>query len=156
MAEFKIGIGLPTMGETETLGITGGIRATARHVEELGLDSVGASDLITGDGTPSLESTVALAAAAALTDRVHDGFSVFVLPLRPVAWMAAQIATLQHVSGNRVILEVGSGGFPGTPFWRAAGGPARERGRMTDAALEVLPQLIAGEPTRLEPWNFSA
>lgn len=149
MAEIKIGIGLPIMGELETLGIIGGIGAAARHVEALGLDSVWAPDLIIGDGTPSLESAIALATAAAVTDQIHVGFSVLVLPLRPVAWVAAQIATLQHISGNRVLLGVGSGGFPSTPFWQAAGVPARERGRRTDAALEVLPQLIAGESTRL-------
>lgn len=44
----------------------------------------------------------------AVTDRVHLGFSVLILPLRPVAWLATQIATLQYVSGNRVILGIGS------------------------------------------------
>lgn len=85
MAELEIGIGLPTMGEIETLGTVGGIGAAARHVEDLGFESVWAPDLIIGDGTPSLESTVALAAAAAVTDLVHVGFSVLVLPLRPAS-----------------------------------------------------------------------
>lgn len=49
------------MGEIETLGTVGGIGA-ARHAEELGFESVWAPDPIIGDGTPSLESTVALAA----------------------------------------------------------------------------------------------
>ncbi len=149
MSELKIGISLPTLSQIATLG-TGGIGACARHVERLGLDSVWMPDLINGDGTPSLESIVALAAAAAVTDRVHLGFGVLILPLRPIAWLATQIATLQYVSGNRVILGIGAGGFPNTPFWKAVGVPGRERGRRTDAALDVLPHLIAGEPTRLE------
>lgn len=150
MADLKVGTALPTMeDEIETLG-AGGIGAAAQHVEQLGLESVWVPDFIIGDGTPALESTVALAAAAGATDRVAVGFSVLVLPLRRVAWTAAQIATLQHVSADRVLLGVGSGASPDSPFWRAVGAPARERGRWTDAALEVLPQLIAGNPTRLE------
>jgi alkanesulfonate monooxygenase SsuD/methylene tetrahydromethanopterin reductase-like flavin-dependent oxidoreductase (luciferase family) len=143
MTELKIGITLPTIGEIETLG---GIDAAACPVAELGFESVWAADLIVGDGTPSLESTIALALAAAVTERVHVGFSVLVLPLRPPAWAAAQIQTLQHVSGGRVILGIGSGGFPGASFWQAVGGPARGRGRMTDAALDVPPPYTGLRP----------
>jgi alkanesulfonate monooxygenase SsuD/methylene tetrahydromethanopterin reductase-like flavin-dependent oxidoreductase (luciferase family) len=150
MSDLKIGITLPTSGEMETLERIGGVGAGARHVEQLGFESVWVSDLIIGDGTPSLESIVALATAAAVTDRVHVGFGTLVVALRPIAWVATQIAALQYVSGNRVVLGIGSGGFPGTAFWQAVGVPGRERGRRTDAALEVLPQLIAGEPTRFE------
>ncbi len=47
---------------------------------------------------------MALAAAAGATYRVRLGFGVLVLPLRAIAWLAAQIATLQHVSSDRVVL----------------------------------------------------
>lgn len=149
MSELKIGISLPTLSQIETLGISD-LGTYARHVEKLGLDSVWMPDLINGNGTPSLESIVALATVAAVTDRVQLGFGVLILALRPVAWLAAQIATLQYVSRNRVILGIGSGGFPDTPFWQAVGVPGGERGRRTDAALAILPHLIAGKPTRLE------
>ncbi len=62
MAELKIGTGLPTMGEIETLGTVVGIGAAARHAEELGFEPGWAPGPIIGDGTPSLESPVALAA----------------------------------------------------------------------------------------------
>jgi alkanesulfonate monooxygenase SsuD/methylene tetrahydromethanopterin reductase-like flavin-dependent oxidoreductase (luciferase family) len=149
MPALEVGVSLPTIGSLDALG-RGGIADAARHVEQLGLDSVSVADLVIGDGTPALESTVVLATAAAVTERIGIGFGVLVLPLRQVAWLGAQIATLQHLSGDRVVLGVGSGGFPGTPFWQAVGAEARERGRLTDAALDVLPSLIAGEPTRLE------
>ena len=70
LANVKIGIGLPTLGERDTLGNLDAVGA-ARHVEALGLDFVDAADLIVGDGTPTLEVTVALAAAAAVTERVR-------------------------------------------------------------------------------------
>jgi alkanesulfonate monooxygenase SsuD/methylene tetrahydromethanopterin reductase-like flavin-dependent oxidoreductase (luciferase family) len=74
-----------------------------------------------------------------------------VLPLRHPAWVAKQVATLQLLSGDRVILGVGTGGeVHGRAGWGAAGVPWTERGRRTDAALAVLPRLMAGEPTSLD------
>jgi alkanesulfonate monooxygenase SsuD/methylene tetrahydromethanopterin reductase-like flavin-dependent oxidoreductase (luciferase family) len=148
LLNLQIGIGLPTLGERGKPGTLDAAGA-ARHVEALGLDFVDAADLVIGDGTPTLEVTVALAAAAAVTERVGIGYGVLALPLRPVVWVAAQVQALQHISGNRVLLGVGSGGLPGSPIWHAAGVGGRDRGRRTDAALAVLPGLIAGEPTRL-------
>ncbi|WP_328813565.1 LLM class flavin-dependent oxidoreductase [Nonomuraea cypriaca] len=89
------------------------------------------------------------AVAAAVTERVKIGFSVLVAPIRPVPWLAAQVATLQHLSGDRLLLGVGSGGFPGAPFWQALGVEPGGRGRATDAALALLPRLLAGEPVQV-------
>jgi alkanesulfonate monooxygenase SsuD/methylene tetrahydromethanopterin reductase-like flavin-dependent oxidoreductase (luciferase family) len=145
---FEVGIGLPTLGTSDGSGDLD-VVAAARQAEALGFDSVDAADLIAGDGTPALEAAVALATAAAVTKRIMIGFGALSLPLRPVVWVAAQVQALQHLSGNRLVLGVGVGGLPDSPFWRAVGVPGRERGRRTDAALAVLPRLIAGEPTRL-------
>jgi alkanesulfonate monooxygenase SsuD/methylene tetrahydromethanopterin reductase-like flavin-dependent oxidoreductase (luciferase family) len=123
--------------------------AMARHLEDLGYDAVSMADFIVGDGTPGFDATLVLAAAATVTERIGIEFGVLSLPLHPTAWVAAQMQTLQHLSGNRVVLGVGIGGFPGSPFWRAAGGPPHGRGRWTDAALRALPGLIRGEPTKL-------
>lgn len=123
--------------------------AMARHLEELGYDAVGMADVVIGDGTPGPDAALVLAAAASLTTTIALEFGVLSLPLRPTAWVAAQMQTLQHLSGNRVVLGVGIGGFPGSPFWRAVGAPLRGRGAWTDAALRALPGLIRGEPTRL-------
>ncbi|TMR23250.1 LLM class flavin-dependent oxidoreductase [Nonomuraea turkmeniaca] len=126
--------------------------AMARHLEALGYDAVGMPDLLIGDGTPGFDPTLVLAAVAATTSRIKLEFGVLTLPLRPTAWIAAQIQTLQHLSGDRVVLGVGIGGFPGSPFWRAAGGAQQgERGRRADAALELLPRLIGGEPAEVIP-----
>jgi len=143
-----VGVFLPSMSRPGEL--PGDIAAAARHAEELGLESVWAVDqLIAGTGTPLIDSTVALSAAAGATTRVSLGFGVMILPLHPVIWAAKQVASLQNVSGGRVILGVGAGGDRHQASWAAAGVPRRERGRRTDAALRVLPGLIAGQPTRL-------
>lgn len=144
-----VGVVLPSM--TAPGKLPGDVAAGARHAEDLGLESVWAVDqLIAGTGTPLIDSTVTLAAAAGATSRVRLGFGVMILPLHPVVWVAKQVASLQHVSGGRVILGVGAGGDRHEASWAAAGVPRRERGRRTDAALRALPGLIAGEPTQID------
>ena len=128
----------------------GDVGAAARHAEDVGLESVWVVDqLVAGAGVPVLESVVALATAAAATSRVRLAFGVMIVPLRPVSWAAKQVASLQQVSGDRVILGVGVGGDRHDRSWAAAGVPRRERGRRLDAALRVLPDLIAGKDVRL-------
>ena len=128
----------------------GDMRAAARHVEELGLESAWIVDqLVAGTGAPFLDSTVVLATAAAVTSRIRLGFGVMIVPLHPVVWVAKQVASLQQASDDRVILGVGAGGDRHQLAWLAAGVPRSERGQRTDLALQVLPSLIAGKPTPL-------
>jgi alkanesulfonate monooxygenase SsuD/methylene tetrahydromethanopterin reductase-like flavin-dependent oxidoreductase (luciferase family) len=146
----KIGITLPTIGSLDSLAAAGGVAATARHVEDLGFESIWIADLITGDGMPSLDVTTTVATSVAVTERVLVGFGTLVPPLRPTALIAAQVASLQWMSRNRILLGVGTGGIPDSPFWPAVGSPAHDRGRRTDAALAILPSLLAGTPTKLD------
>ena len=126
------------------------VQSFARHVESVGLDGVFVGDHLANAG-PVLDSTIVLAVAAAATDRLNVGFGVMVLALRGPAWAAKQIATLQLLSGNRVILGVGAGGaMHGTSAWQAVGVPYAERGRFTDAALGDLHGLVTGEPVAVK------
>lgn len=75
--------------------------AKATFVERLGFESVWLPDLRFGDGTPGVEAVTAPAVVAGATERVRIGFATLVLPLRPVAWLATQISTLQRLSGDR-------------------------------------------------------
>ena len=144
MAAPAIGVFLPTMsarGEAVT-----DVVAAARQVEDLGFESAWAVDqLIAGTGVPFVDSTVALSAAAGATSRIRLAYGVMILPLRPVVWAAKQVASLQYVSGDRLLFGVGVGGDRHGRSWEAIGVPRRERGRRTDAALTVLPDLIAGK-----------
>ncbi|RAY16431.1 LLM class flavin-dependent oxidoreductase [Actinomadura craniellae] len=140
---LKVGVVLPRHG-------VGDVAAHARHAEQAGLESVWVGDHLIPT-SPFLDSTLVLATAAAVTERIKIGFGVMVLALRPVAWAAKQVATLQHLSGDRVLLGVGVGGeVHGDAAWRAVGVPYRERGRRTDAALAVLPDLVRGEPAKVD------
>lgn len=144
----KLGVFLPTMSQAD--GRPGDVVAAARHAEALGFESVWVVDqLIAGTGVPVLDSVTVLAAVAAATSRVQLGFGVMIVPLRPVAWIAKQVATLQFLSGDRVLLGVGVGGDRHDRSWDAVGVPRRARGRRTDDALRLLPELLAGRPVRV-------
>jgi alkanesulfonate monooxygenase SsuD/methylene tetrahydromethanopterin reductase-like flavin-dependent oxidoreductase (luciferase family) len=144
-----IGIFLPTMTATGDEPVD--IVAAARHAEDLGFESAWVVDqLVAGTGAPSvLDSIVTLAAVAGATQRIGLGLGVLVVPLRPVAWIAKQVATLQEIAAGRVLLGVGVGGDRHDLSWAAAGVPRRERAGRTDAALAVLPDLLAGKPAAL-------
>jgi alkanesulfonate monooxygenase SsuD/methylene tetrahydromethanopterin reductase-like flavin-dependent oxidoreductase (luciferase family) len=141
---MKIGVILPSVAVQGAQSLD--LATAARHAEEAGLDSVWHGDHL-AVGMPTLDAPVALAVAAGATSRIGVGVSVFIPAIRPLAWAAKQVASLQYVSGGRLILGVGSGG--GAAQWAAAGVPYGERGRRTDTAVELLPALLAGERVRL-------
>ncbi|GGV37332.1 LLM class flavin-dependent oxidoreductase [Streptomyces spectabilis] len=141
----NLGVCLPTFAEPGGEGL-GGIPALALHAERVGLDTVWAGDRLCAR-PPFLESVVALSAAAAVTERVRIGFGVMQLALRQQAWAAKQLSSLQHLSGNRVVLGVGAGVH--AEDWLVGGVPFAGRGRRTEAMLRALPDLFAGRPTAL-------
>lgn len=149
MAAPLIGVFLPSL--TVPTAPPADVVAAARHAEDLGFESVWVVDqLVAGTGGNILDSGTVLAAVSSATSTVGLAYGVAILPLRNVAWFAKQVATLQHLSGDRVLLGVGVGGDRHDRSWAAAGVPKRERGRRTDAALAILPDLIAGKEVDLD------
>ena len=147
---IEIGVILPTSTPDPAQHILGDVRESARFAEEIGLDSVWSTDHLVATA-PMLDSTVVLATAAAVTERITVGFNVMLLSLRPVAWVAKQVSTLQYVSGDRLVLGVGTGNpAHGDIGWRAVGMSYADRGPRTDAALRVLPDLVTGKRTVLD------
>lgn len=121
----------------------------ARAAEELGFDIAFVGDHLSFN-PPWLECIACLAAASASTTRLLLGTSVVLAAMREPAWLAKQIATLQFLSGGRLLLGVGVGG-ENPAEWEAVGVPVRERGRRTDAFLEALPRLLEGRAGRVGP-----
>ncbi|AXB48408.1 dehydrogenase [Amycolatopsis albispora] len=141
---MEIGVVLPSVTTQLEQGFD--LRTAARHAEAAGLDGVWTGDHL-ATGMSTLDSVAALATAAAVTERVRIGTGVFVPAIRPLAWAAKHLASLQFLSGGRLVLGVGSGGGAGQ--WAAAGVPFADRGRRTDVALRLLPELFVGKPVRL-------
>lgn len=80
---------------------------------------------------------------AALTERVRLLSHVYVLPYRHPAQVAKSFATLDHLSGGRVILGVGAGHVP--EEFALLGVPFEDRGRLTDERLGLVTELLSSE-----------
>ncbi|MBX5442675.1 MAG: LLM class flavin-dependent oxidoreductase, partial [Solirubrobacteraceae bacterium] len=108
--------------------------ALAQLTERAGLD------LVTFQDHPYqpafLDTWTLLAWVAARTETVHLAPNVANLPLRPPAVLARAAAGLDLLSGGRVELGLGAGGFPDAIA--AMGGPRRTPGESVDALSEAV------------------
>jgi alkanesulfonate monooxygenase SsuD/methylene tetrahydromethanopterin reductase-like flavin-dependent oxidoreductase (luciferase family) len=117
---------------------------TAREVERRGLDYVAVQDH--PYQRRFVDTWVLLSMVAAVTTRVGVFPDVTNLPLRPPAVLAKAAASLDVLSGGRVELGLGAGGF-----WdaiEAYGGPRRAPGEALAAlgeAIEVIRKVWSGE-----------
>ena len=124
-----------------------GIKTFARTVEDLGFDSLFITDHLLAAkrfySVSFLEPLSALAVAAGVTERVRLGTSILIMPLRNPVMLAKELATLQFLSENRVILGAGVGW--NEPEYEAVGVHKSERGKRTDEMLDILMPLLEGE-----------
>lgn len=90
---------------------------------------------------------VALAAAAAVTERIQLSMHLLVAPLRPPVLLAKMAATLDQLCTGRLVLTVGTG-WQRAEF-EALGVPYERRGARLDDTIEVCTRLWSGEPTTL-------
>ena len=84
-----------------------------------------------------------LAVAAGATERVRLGTSILIMPLRNPVILAKELATLQFLSDNRVILGAGVGWNDAE--YEAVGVKKSERGKRTDEMLDIMMPLLEGE-----------
>jgi len=118
------------------------------RIEEMGYDSAWTSEHIFFY-FPTFDALTSLAAMAARTSRIRLGTAVLLLPLRPAALAAKEIASVDIISGGRITLGIGVGGEYPKEF-EAVGVPVRERGARTDEALRVLKLLYSEDNVRFD------
>jgi len=102
---MDVGIGLPNA----VPGTTGRqLGEWARRAEEAGFSTLGTIDRVT---YPNLEPLIALAAAAAVTERIKLATTILIAPYRVnAALVAKQAASVQQISNGRMVLGVAVGG----------------------------------------------
>ncbi|MBI1885551.1 MAG: LLM class flavin-dependent oxidoreductase [Chloroflexi bacterium] len=114
-----------------------------RQVEEMGYDSVWTGEHIFFYG-PTFDAMTVLAAFAACTSGIKLGTAAFLLPLRPPALAAKEAASVDIISGGRLILGIGVGGeYP--KEYAACGVPVNERGPRANEAIPLLRRLWSEE-----------
>lgn len=155
---MRTGVQLPNYGAGAS-----DIGAMAAVAESAGFDSVWLSDHVvlvanaasrypfSSDGQFFLEPSedwfewaVTAGYLASATHRVEIGVGVAVLPLRHPLLLAKQVATLDRLSGGRVVLGVGAGWL--AEEMRALGVDPSGRGVAMDEGLRLLRAAWTGSP----------
>ena len=149
---MEIGLSIPRLPDAQ------GIRRFVQRAEELGFESVLAGDHVllptggtnqypyTADGSfsrpadePFLETMTMLGYMAACTDTIKLGSTVIILPYRNPLVQAKMFASLDVLTGGRMICGVGVGWLE--KEFDTLGVPYAERGPMSDEFLEIFKTL---------------
>jgi alkanesulfonate monooxygenase SsuD/methylene tetrahydromethanopterin reductase-like flavin-dependent oxidoreductase (luciferase family) len=155
----KLGILLPTRGillRGEQPPNADRVFRMAQRVEEAGLDSVWVGDSLVAK--PRLEPLSTLGALAAHTSRVRLGTAVLLPALRHPVLMAQTMATVDLISGGRLVVGAGVGGAFNDEQrgeWTAAGVDAKRRARRFEEIVEIAKGLGPGEPHSHEGRHFN-
>lgn len=165
---IRIGAKLPSSGP---LARHVPLLESARVAEEAGFDSVWVSDHVvmlrqasspypfSPDGKmawdpedPWYDSVVALAACAAVTERVEIGVAVLIVPLRNPVVLAKQLASLDALSGGRLVVGAGAGWL--AEEFEALDTSFETRGQRLDEWIEIIRDCWTGEPTPREYRHY--
>src|SRR5579872_7411140 len=150
------GIHLPQYGRVAGADA---VSRAARHAEDLGFAHVWVSDHVVHPAAqtyPSpylFEPLMTLTWAAAGTSRIGLGTSVMVVPQHNPLWLANAVATLDTLSGGRVVLGAGVGWSEAE--FDALGYGFHDRGARMDEALEVLRTAWRDDPASFQGAHYA-
>jgi len=124
----------------------------AEYLEESQVDSMWQSDrLVSSDGY--LESITALATLAGCTERIKFGMNAIVAPLRDPLILAKQCATIDYLSGGRLLPMFGVG-YPNAAEWSAMGKSPAHRGSIANEIFELMTRLWSEESVDFDGKYF--
>jgi probable F420-dependent oxidoreductase len=101
---------------------------------------------------PYLDAFTALTWVAAATRRVRLGTSVLIVPMRPPLIVAKTAATLDFLSGGRVMLAVGAGWL--AEEFTLLGQPFHDRGRRITEAIRLMKACWSADPVRFQGTSY--
>lgn len=144
---MKLGVTLRNMGPQSTAAT---LQAGAQRAEALGFESLWITDHLAippddaeGSDGRYTDPLTTLAWLGGLTRRIGLGVGVLVVPYRPPLPTAKAIATVQELTGNRLLLGLAVGWMDAE--FRALGVDRHRRGRITDETLEFLAECFAAD-----------
>jgi len=143
---MRFGVCVPHYGETFSLS---SVRKIAVESERLGYDSIWVTDHILFQpmiGEPYhriFESLTTLAYLASITKHVKLGISSLILPMRNPIIATKQLATIDVLSGGRLIVAVAAGW--NEKEFSELGSNFHDRGRRLDESIQLLRALWEGK-----------
>jgi len=153
---MQIGVTVRNMGEQAQPDMMLGC---ALDAEAAGLESIWITDHIAippddaeGSGGCYTDTLTTLAWLGGATSKIRLGAGVLVVPYRPMLPTLKQVATVQALCGERLLLGVGIGWMDAE--FRALGVPRRDRGRLTDETLAFLNECFAQDEVSLNGQAF--
>lgn len=155
-AHIPLGVITPDQFQTMDAIVEMGRALEAANIDACHLTDHPAPDAgwLHANGHDALDPFTALAFVAAVTTKIMLHTHVVVLPYRNPFITAKAAATLQVLSGGRLILGVG-GGYMKSEF-EAVGVDFHKRGALTNEALEVMRLAWAGGPVTFKGMGFDA
>ncbi len=153
---IKLGVALRSMGPQSNRQT---IVECALAAESLGFDDVWVQDHIAiatddaeGSGGRYLDPLATLAFLAGATERIGLGTGVLVLPYREALATAKWVATVQELSGERMLLGVGIGWLRSE--FNALGLDRAHRGAASDETLAFLNRCFADDEVEAHGQKF--
>lgn len=143
---MELGIAPPTFATDGWRLPASQLKRIARRAENSQFTGVWATEHLLhppGRNYSRLDPFTTISALAGATETITLGTCILILPMRDPVLMAQRIATLQHLSEERLTLGFGSGWVEAE--YDAVGIPFEERGARFTEGLEVLSKLLSGE-----------
>lgn len=160
---MKLSLGLPLqhLDHDEQFGTGAAIAEMSVAAEAAGFDAVFVTDhpfpddvWLRSGGHHTLDPMIALAFAASATTKLRLHTNLFILAYRNPFLSAKAVATLDALSGGRVVLGVG-GGYLESEF-EALGVAFEERNELTDEAIVAMKRAWTEEGVEFEGRHFRA
>ena len=153
---MHIGLMIRNMGDQSTREIMAGAALAA---EEREFESIWMVDHIAippkdseGSGGRYVDILSSLAWLAGLTSSINLGSGVLIAPYREILPTAKQIASIQELSGNRLLLGIGLGWMDAE--FKALGVNKTKRGEKTDELLSFLHTAFNQDEVELNEQKF--
>jgi probable F420-dependent oxidoreductase len=146
--KLRVGLGLATFPFADARGFWRWIE----RCEDSSVDSVWQTDRLVSSA-PQLESMTTMAALAGATRRLKFGMNVTVVAFRDPLVLARECATIDFLSGGRLLPAFGVGPDI-APEWQATNRSPRGRGALCDEALAIMARLWAGERVTAEGRHY--